>query len=336
MAASFGEVVKRIWSCFFFMTSHKVTFATWKELQFITKALPPFNFMEILATHFWPGIYSAQNVSAVFVFGDSLVEVGNNYYIDSFAKPGFPNEELGFKNYSHPYLAPNTTGDLILKGVNYASSGSGILNSTGSLFGERICMNEQISDFAKTRQDIISRIGASVAHRFLRKALYLLAVGANDILFRGLSTTRDINNYLDDLVSNFKSQLRRSHLCADNCVSSSNDLAKSYNSRLKSLLQELTTNLSGSTFIYVDYYAITEDILHNYRSYGFENADSACCRVIERRGGLIPCGSLSRVCPDRTKYVFWDPFHPTESANLIAAKHALDGGLKYFSPINIR
>ncbi|XWS19921.1 hypothetical protein CRYUN_Cryun31cG0057700 [Craigia yunnanensis] len=138
-------------------------------------------------------------------------------------------------------------------------------------------MDEQIRDFTKTRQYIISRNGASAAHRLLRKALYLVAIGANDIIFQQISTTRDVNDYIDNIVSKLKSQTHR-----------------------------------------------------------FENVDSACCRVIGRRGGLIPCGSLSRVCLDRTKYVFWDPFHPTESANLIAAKHVLDGGLQYVSPINIR
>ncbi|XVF25378.1 hypothetical protein REPUB_Repub13aG0207700 [Reevesia pubescens] len=330
-------------------------------------------------------ICSAQNVSAVFVFGDSLVEVGNNYYINTIAQPWYPNgidfakgspsgrytnartvvdiieDELGFENYSPHFLAPNTTGDVILKGVNYASSGSGIFNYTGYIFGERISMDEQVSNFAKTRQEIISSIGASAAHRLLRKALYLLVIGSNDILFQQISATRNINQYLDDLVSKFKSQLirlynldarkfavsgtppvgcipfeRERDLFGAKCVSSLNDHAKLYNRRLKSLLQDLTTKLPGSTFVYINNYAILEDILQNYRSYGFENADDACCRVIGRRGGLIPCGSLSRVCPDRTKYVFWDPFHPTETAILIGAKHALDGGLNYVSPINIR
>ncbi|XWS16042.1 hypothetical protein CRYUN_Cryun34aG0052000 [Craigia yunnanensis] len=272
---------------------------------------------QILAIPFWSYICSAQNVSVFFVFGDSLVEVGNNYYINTSAKPRFPNEEeLGFKNYAPPHLAPNTTGDLILKGVNYASSGSGILNATGAIFGERICMDEQIRDFAKTRQDIISRIGASAARRLLRKALFLVAIGDNDIIFQEISTTRNTNDYLDNLVSKFKSQLtklydldarkiavtssspvgcipfeRDLHLSAHNCVSSLNNLAKLYNSRLKSLLQELTTKLSGSKFVYINNYAIFEDILQNCRSYGFEKADCACCRVIGRRGGLIPCGS---------------------------------------------
>ena len=43
-------------------------------------------------------------------------------------------DELGFRNYTPPYLNPKTTGDVILKGVNYASSGSGIFNSTGSAY----------------------------------------------------------------------------------------------------------------------------------------------------------------------------------------------------------
>lgn len=43
-------------------------------------------------------------------------------------------EELGQPNYAVPFLAPNTTGKVILSGVNYASGGGGILNATGSLF----------------------------------------------------------------------------------------------------------------------------------------------------------------------------------------------------------
>lgn len=41
---------------------------------------------------------------------------------------------LGNKNFTPPYLDPNTVGDKVLKGVNYASSGSGILNDTGKVW----------------------------------------------------------------------------------------------------------------------------------------------------------------------------------------------------------
>lgn len=70
----------------------------------------------------------------------------------------------------------------------------------------------------------------------------------------------------------------------------------------------------------------------------FEVADSACCHIAGAglHGGLIPCGILSQVCPDRSKYVFWDPFHLTETSYEIIAKHMMDGDLNYISPMNIR
>ncbi|RQO96702.1 hypothetical protein POPTR_010G146301v4 [Populus trichocarpa] len=34
--------------------------------------------------------------------------------------------------------------------------------------------------------------------------------------------------------------------------------------------------------------------------YGFENANYACCHLIGPHGGLLPCGNMSLVCPERT------------------------------------
>lgn len=96
-------------------------------------------------------------VPAIFVFGDSLVDVGNNNYIKTksvanhkphgidFGKPtgrytngktiiDIIGQKLGAKKFIPPYLAPTTKGNVILKGVNYASGSSGILNETGIKF----------------------------------------------------------------------------------------------------------------------------------------------------------------------------------------------------------
>ncbi|KAL9363822.1 hypothetical protein Peur_041695 [Populus x canadensis] len=131
---------------------------------------------------------SAEDTSALYIFGDSGVDAGNNLYINTLAKPVFPNgidfgkpfgtpsgrysngrisvdfivstaQELGLKNFPPPYLAPTTVGDVLLNGVSYASSGSGILNETGSFFGGVISLENQIRYFNRTRQDIISNIG---------------------------------------------------------------------------------------------------------------------------------------------------------------------------------
>ena len=41
---------------------------------------------------------------------------------------------MGFKDFTPPYLAPTTSGPVVLEGVNYASGGGGILNETGRIF----------------------------------------------------------------------------------------------------------------------------------------------------------------------------------------------------------
>ncbi|KAK6160975.1 hypothetical protein DH2020_004356 [Rehmannia glutinosa] len=122
----------------------------------------------------------------------------------------------------------------------------------------------------------------------------------------------------------------------DGCVVFPNQVAQIFNSQLRGLVKELGANLLGSTFIYADVYRIVDDIIQNYSSYGFENANSACCHVGGRYGGLIPCGPTSKVCEDRSKYVFWDAYHPTDAANSIIAMRLIDGDSADIWPLNIR
>lgn len=72
---------------------------------------------------------------------------------------------------------------------------------------------------------------------------------------------------------------------------------------------------------------------------GFENANEPCC------GAYFPpfvCFKSSNtnissvLCDDRSKYVFWDAYHPTEAVNLVIAKELLDGDESISFPINIR
>ena len=41
---------------------------------------------------------------------------------------------MGLGGFIPPYMAPETAGDAVMRGVNYASGGGGILNQTGSIF----------------------------------------------------------------------------------------------------------------------------------------------------------------------------------------------------------
>ena len=55
-----------------------------------------------------------------------------------------------------------------------------------------------------------------------------------------------------------------------------------------------------------------------------------------RHGGLVPCMPHASICPDRSKYMFWDWFHVTEAANAIIAKRVMDGDINDVWPINLR
>lgn len=69
---------------------------------------------------------------------------------------------------------------------------------------------------------------------------------------------------------------------------------------------------------------------------GFTTSSKACCGNGGQFAGIIPCGPTSSICSDRSKHVFWDPYHPSEAANLIIAKQLMDGDDKYISPVNLR
>lgn len=93
----------------------------------------------------------------MFVFGSSLVDNGNNNFMDkSLAKANylpygidFPfgpsgrftngknvidllGQKLNFPSFIPPFSDPSTRGSRIIHGVNFASGASGILDETGS------------------------------------------------------------------------------------------------------------------------------------------------------------------------------------------------------------
>jgi phospholipase/lecithinase/hemolysin len=68
---------------------------------------------------------------------------------------------------------------------------------------------------------------------------------------------------------------------------------------------------------------------------GFDNADKACCGAIGPERGIINCQSFITACPDRDKYFFWDPYHPSQAGYQILADEFFEGST-YISPMNIK
>ncbi|KAG8367050.1 hypothetical protein BUALT_Bualt16G0032100 [Buddleja alternifolia] len=333
-----------------------------------------------------------------FIFGDSLVDAGNNNYLQTLSKADIrPNgidfkasggnptgrftngrtigdivgeELLGQSNYALPFLAPNTTGRVILYGVNYASGGGGIMNATGRIFVNRLSMEIQVDYFNITRKQIDNLLGASKAREYIKRSIFSITIGSNDflnnylmpVLSMGTRVTQSPDAFVDDMINHLRAQLTRlyqldarkfivgnvgplgcipyqktiNQLDENECVSLPNKLAVQYNARLKDLLQELNENLKGATFVHANVYDLVMEVITNYAKYGFSTASVACCGNGGQYAGIIPCGPTSSMCSDRDKHVFWDPYHPSEAANLIIAKQLLDGDARYTSPMNLR
>ncbi|KAL5831401.1 hypothetical protein ACOSQ3_016823 [Xanthoceras sorbifolium] len=342
-----------------------------------------------------------------FVFGDSLVDAGNNDYLFTLSKADSPpygidfkpshgqptgrftngrtisdiiGQSLGAKSFPPPYLAPNTQADAIVKGINYASGASGILDETGFLFIGRIRLREQVDNFEQSRKYMVNVMGENRTRDLLKKAIFSLTIGSNDVLnyiqpsipFLGGGDHRvSKTTFQDFMVSNLTIQLKRLHklgarkfvvvgvgplgcipfvrainlLPRGECSIKVNQIIQGYNQKLSQQLNRLNQKMGPEAiFVYANSYDIFTSIIINHHQYGFENANKPCC------GGYFPpfvcfmrhnantssSSTSSGLCEDRSKYVFWDAYHPTEAANLIISNKLLYGDKTISFPINVR
>ncbi|KAG6666365.1 hypothetical protein I3843_01G023700 [Carya illinoinensis] len=339
-----------------------------------------------------------EGLGASFIFGDSLVDAGNNNFLSTLSKANIPpngidfkaskgtptgrytngrtigdiiGEELGSPNYAVPFLSPNSTGKAILYGVNYASGGGGIMNATGRIFVNRLGMDVQIDYFNITRKQFDKLLGPSKARDYImKKSIFSVTIGANDflnnyllpVLSIGARISQTPDAFIDDMLSHLSTQLTRlyqldarkfvignvgpigcipyqktiNQLKEDECVELPNKLALQYNARLKDLLAQLNENLPGALFVHANVYDLVLDLITNYKQHGFITSSKACCGNGGQFAGIIPCGPTSSMCAERSKHVFWDPYHPSEAANLIIAKKLLYGDTKAISPMNLK
>ncbi|KAG8087594.1 hypothetical protein GUJ93_ZPchr0010g10771 [Zizania palustris] len=143
---------------------------------------------------------------AFFVFGDSLVDSGNNNYLATTARADSPPYGLDYPTHratgrfsnglnvpdiisEHlgaepvlPYLSPHLDGAKLLGGANFASAGVGILNDTGIQFVNIIRIEKQLRYFEQYQVRLRRLIGGEAARRLVEGALVLITLGGNDFV----------------------------------------------------------------------------------------------------------------------------------------------------------
>ncbi|KAM7526661.1 hypothetical protein LguiA_016563 [Lonicera macranthoides] len=151
-------------------------------------------------------IATQADARAFFVFGDSLVDNGNNNYLATSARADAPPYGIDYPTHrptgrfsnglnipdiisqhlgsepTLPYLSPELTGQKLLVGANFASAGIGILNDTGIQFVNIIRMPLQLAYFRQYQQRVRAVVGAAQAKRLVNQALVLITLGGNDFV----------------------------------------------------------------------------------------------------------------------------------------------------------
>lgn len=147
-----------------------------------------------------------KTVPALVVFGDSIVDPGNNNAISTIVKANFPPyghdfgqdhrptgrfcngriptdfiaSKLGLKELLPAYLSPNLTKHDILTGVSFASGGTGYDPLTAQL-ASVISMTDQLRMFDDYKQKVRSAGGDAALHSMLTEGVFAVCAGSDDV-----------------------------------------------------------------------------------------------------------------------------------------------------------
>ncbi|KAK6140366.1 hypothetical protein DH2020_025897 [Rehmannia glutinosa] len=169
-------------------------------------------------------------IPAVIFFGDSLVDTGNNNYIDTMVKADYPPygkdleggkatgrfsngkvpsdlfvEELGIKPLLPAYLDPSLQDEDLLTGVNFASAAAGYDPLTSDNQSV-LSLTDQLELFKKYTTKLKKIAGDKRSSEILRESLIAVAMGSNDIATTYLLThlrqlQYDVTSYTELIVS---------------------------------------------------------------------------------------------------------------------------------------
>lgn len=336
-------------------------------------------------------------VPAMFVFGDSTVDVGNNNFLPgcsadcraNYARYGvdYPSHAptgrfsngynladhiarfLGFAESPPAYgsLPPEGIIEQMRSGINFASGGSGLQDVTGkALCGQVHSMSDQLDSFAS----VVQMLG-NCSSDLVSRSLVFISVGSNDLFeYVGGNATscpnRNDTAFLQGLVAAYRSYLQELYAagarkfsivspslvgCCPSqrsagwlkddldgyyCFGTANSLSRQLYRMLLSMLQDLSAGLAGMNFSICDSAAMADSVFNSTVSAPdtMNVVDTGCCGGA---GILGPakCDKSATLCPDRAAYLFWDGFHPTETASAVAALALFADSGRYVHPINI-
>ncbi|XP_010508867.1 PREDICTED: GDSL esterase/lipase At2g40250-like [Camelina sativa] len=176
-------------------------------------------------------------ITALYAFGDSTVDPGNNNYIPTLFKSNHPPygksfpaqlstgrfsdgklatdflvSSFGIKPTLPAYLNPSVKPFELLTGVSFASAGSGLDDHTAML-SLTLNMDRQWRYFEEAVRKMKSLVGELETDRVIRNAVFVISAGTNDmtnnVYTRAPGSFISVSNYQDFLLSKVETFVQR-------------------------------------------------------------------------------------------------------------------------------
>ncbi|KAK4481129.1 hypothetical protein RD792_012006 [Penstemon davidsonii] len=325
-------------------------------------------------------------VPALCIFGDSVVDVGNNNNLHTLIKANFPPygrdfithkptgrfcngklaidftaDYLGFDSYPPAYLSQDARGRNILKGVNFASAASGYYDRTAQLY-RAVTLTQQLAYYKDWQNKVVNLVGKDKANALFSGGIHLISAGSSDFIQNYyinpiLNHVYSPDQFSDILLQSYSTLIQNLYTLgarrigvtnlpptgclpaaitffgfgSNQCVARLNRDAISFNKKLNATSQYLKTKLPELKLVVFDIYNPLLDMILKPTDNGFFESRKACCGT-----GIIETSFLCNArsigtCSNATQYVFWDGFHPSQSANEKLAQSLLEQGFDLIS-----
>ncbi|GER53612.1 GDSL esterase/lipase [Striga asiatica] len=278
---------------------------------------------------------------AIFIFGDSYVDSGNNNYIntstlnqanflpygetyfknstgrfsDGRIIPDFLAQLAGLKDLVPVYLDKTRTIDQNYNGANFASAVAGALPTTFPGFA--ISLQAQLQNYKTEVGELSKRLGPNEARKVSSTAVHYITFGATDYIipFELNSTIFDHRQYVDMAIYNQGGR----KFVLQNVL----DLGCSPGLKIYNLERDVECLKNASDLVYLHNEALNKLVSEKARlvipRFFYSTYEPLACCGSGHFNGEFSCGGKRPIkefslCPKPSEYVFWDSFHLTESA----------------------
>ncbi|GLJ22972.1 hypothetical protein SUGI_0433370 [Cryptomeria japonica] len=236
-------------------------------------------------------------VSALYVFGDSTIDPGNNNFPATIVKADFPPYGRDFPN-GQP-TGRFTNGRLITDQLSELAGLSILLGLLTFNHWNVLPLEKQVENFRLYKAQLVKQFGHEIADRTICQALFAISGGtddfANNYFINPLTRKKYTIEQFQDLLLNSLSkfiqnvynegatnigivglppfgclplQISLHNIVENTCVEEFNDVASSFNSKIKALIEKIRPNFPGVLIAYLDIYDKLFEIIKSPTKYG--------------------------------------------------------------------